>query len=371
MEAKRTPLYQCHLNLGARMVPFAGFEMPVQYSGVLNETKAVRKDCGLFDVSHMGQLSIRGRNALTEVNKLITNDLEKLSLGQAQYNILCNPEGGVIDDLIVYRRSEEEIFICVNAANRQADVEWFRSHLGSTVDFRDLSDELSLIALQGPKSEDLLARFSDQNILRNLNYYWAAETEAFGLPCYLSRTGYTGEDGFELYIENRHATQVWEQLLEEGRPYGILPIGLGARDTLRMEMGYPLHGHELSATISPMCAGLSWVVKLNKRTPFTGQQALKAEKEAGPKSVLRGFVTDDRRIPRSGYAIADRNRKPVGTITSGTHSPHVDKPIALGFVSPSAAGETTFFIQIRESFIEARTVGLPFVPAKTKKAGKK
>jgi aminomethyltransferase len=352
------------------MVPFAGFEMPVQYTGVIEETKTVRRDAGLFDVSHMGQVSVRGPNALREVNKLVTNNVEKLALGQAQYNMLCNERGGVIDDLVVYRRSAEEVFICVNASNRRADVAWMKARLGGGVEFRDLSDETALLALQGPKAEAILCRISPPEKVRSLKYYWAVETTVFDRPCYLSRTGYTGEDGFELYLAAEDAAAVWERLLEIGRGDGLTAIGLGARDTLRLEMGYPLHGHELSEELTPLASGQTWVVKLEKEVGYVGQKALQAESASGPAKQLRAFVVDDRRIPRAGYRICLENKTPVGEITSGTLSPHLNHPIALGFVDKAHAGADKLYVEVRESLVPMRAVKLPFVPSHTKKTPK-
>ncbi len=352
------------------MVPFAGYEMPVQYTGVIEETKAVRRSAGLFDVSHMGQVTVRGSNALHEVNKLVTNNVEKLALGQAQYNMLCNERGGVIDDLVVYRRSETQVFICVNASNRHEDVQWMRSRLGRNVEMHDLSDETALLALQGPKAEAILCRISPPEQVRSLKYYWAAETTVLDRPCYLSRTGYTGEDGFELYLPAGDAAAVWERLLELGLGDGLAPIGLGARDTLRLEMGYPLHGHELSPKLTPLASGQTWVVKLDKPVPYIGQQALQAEAAAGPEKQLRALVVDDRRIPRAGYRLCLEDKTAVGEITSGTLSPHLNQPIALGFIEKKWADSGNLFVEVRESLIPARVVKLPFVPSHTKKAQK-
>jgi len=362
----KTPLHRCHLQLGARMVPFAGYSMPVQYTGVLEETKAVRENCGLFDVSHMGQFSLHGKNSLDAVMKLVTNDLTKLGVGQAQYNMLCNEKGGVIDDLVVYRRTEDWTYICVNASNRQTDFQWMKSHL-SNVSLEDESDATGLLALQGPKAEQIISRALPPQVAASLKYYWACDTKLFDLPCYLSRTGYTGEDGFELYIKATDAADIWERLLELGRKDGLVPCGLGARDTLRLEMGYPLHGHELSQEISPLEAGLGWVVKLDKTVPFIGQSALKKEAAAGPARQLKALVVQDRRIARQGYHIVTKNREPIGTITSGTHSPHLNTPIALGFVKKEFAKEEKYHVEVRESLISANAQKLPFVPSHTKK----
>jgi aminomethyltransferase len=366
----KTSLHTLHLQLGARMVPFAGFDMPVQYAGVLEETRNVRKSCGLFDVSHMGQFVVHGKRALEEVAKLVTNDVKKMHLGQAQYNMLCNPEGGVIDDLVVYRRSEKEVYICVNASNRAADFAWMKSRLSAEVSFEDQSEHTALIALQGPAAESILSELISPELVKSLKYYHAADAEVLGVKCYLSRTGYTGEDGFELYIDGSKAPVLWEALLERGRKDHLIPCGLGARDTLRLEMGYPLHGHELSPTISPLSAGLGWTVKLKRADTFVGQEFLKQQAAAGPEKVLKAFVVQDRRIARQGYKIAvDADGKPrtVGEVSSGTFSPHLNCPIALGFVDRSVADHTKFFVEIRDAFVAAETVKLPFVKSATKK----
>jgi aminomethyltransferase len=349
------------------MVPFAGYDMPVQYVGVLEEAKAVRTHAGLFDVSHMGQLSVKGPDAVVEVNKLITNDLSKIQIGQAQYSMLCNPDGGVIDDIVSYRRSADEVFICVNASNRVADHLWIRDHLGKSVTLTDQSDDLALLAIQGPLAENLIAAGTNPDQARNLAYYWATESKVFGVPCYLSRTGYTGEDGFEIYLENTHAKMVWEKLMELGSPKGLVPVGLGARDTLRLEMGYPLHGHEISPTINPYEAGLQWTVKLKKAGGFIGQAALEKVAAAGPSRVLRGFAVEDRRMARQGAKVFTPDHKPVGEITSGTFSPHLHHPIALGFVNAAVAGQKDFLLEVRDQFVPMHVHPLPFVPSQTKK----
>jgi aminomethyltransferase len=350
------------------MVPFAGYEMPVQYAGVLDETKAVRATGGLFDVSHMGQFSVRGKGSLQAVQPLVTNDLGRLSLGQAQYNMLCNERGGVIDDIIVYRRSDDETYLCVNASNRRTDFEWMQSRIPRQFSFTDESDETALLALQGPQAKALLAHIADEVLVGSLKYYWAAEAKVLGHPCYVSRTGYTGEDGFELYLRNEDAIDVWESLLETGRKMGVVPCGLGSRDTLRLEMGYPLHGHELSPEITPLQAGLGWVVKLNTANEFIGKSALVEESERGPEKLLRAFKVRDRRIARQGYRIYDKKQNQIGEVTSGTQSPHLSAPISLGFVSREAADFAQVFIQVREEMISADVVKLPFVAPSTKKA---
>lgn len=363
---KRTPLYNTHVKLKARMVPFAGYEMPVQYTGLLEEARNTRAKAGLFDVSHMGQFSLKGKNTFEKLSRLVSNDLSRLQKGQAQYNLLCNEKGGVIDDLVVYYRSEEETFICVNASNREVDFEWMKSQL-SGEDFTDLSDETALIALQGPLAEKILCEACPPEVVTSLKYYWAVDTTLFGKPCLLSRTGYTGEDGFELYLPEKNAVNAWNSLLEIGEPSGLLPVGLGARDTLRLEMGYPLHGHEISADITPLEANLNWVVKLEKAIPFVGQEALKKEKELGSKKYLKAFIVEDKRIARQGFKITTPEGTIVGEITSGTHSPHVEAPIALGFVEASHSKAEKYCVQVRNDLVPMRVASLPFVPSKAKK----
>ena len=362
----RTPLYDLHLKLKARMVPFAGYEMPVQYSGLLEEAKTTRLKAGLFDVSHMGQFTLTGSNTLEKLSKLVTNDLSKLKLGQAQYNMLCNNAGGVIDDLVVYHRSEKETFICVNASNRAVDFDWMKEHL-KTEGFNDISDDTALIAIQGPEAEAILSKACPKEVVLNLKYYWGVDTTLFGKPCLLSRTGYTGEDGFEIYISKKYATETWDKLLETGLPHGIVPVGLGARDTLRLEMGYPLHGHELSDTITPFEANLHWVVKLDKSIPFIGQAALQKEKDSGSRRTLKAFIVEDRRIARGGFKITTEEGTVVGEITSGTHSPHLNAPIALGFVDSKHASANNYKVQVRTDLIPMNGTTLPFVPSRVKR----
>lgn len=367
MELRRTPLHDKHLQLGARMVPFAGYEMPVQYSGLLEETTRTRKSGSLFDVSHMGQFRVTGRGAMDAVNRLVTNDFSKTAPGQAQYSLLCNDGGGVIDDLVLYHVSSDEVFICVNASNRETDFEWMQTKLPSSVTLHDESDDTALIALQGPIAEKLLFEISGNALVSNLKFYWAGPFVLEGVNCLLSRTGYTGEDGFELYVPAKDAGKVWDILLERGKKHDLAPAGLGARDTLRTEMGYPLHGHEISPTISPLEAGLGWAVKFTKME-FTGRTELLQQKERGIARTLKAFKLNDRRLARPGYAVLSGGAK-VGEITSGTFSPHVGAPIALALVDAKAAA-AALSVQVRADALPVSITTLPFVPAKTKKTPK-
>lgn len=362
-EPLKTALFPCHLQLGAKIVPFAGYSMPVQYSGILEETKTVRSKCGLFDVSHMGQFSVRGKNVWSELQKLVTNDLSRLFLGKAQYNILCLENGGAIDDLVIYFRGDNHAFICVNASNIKKDFDWFKTHLPKTLSLENESDSTSLLALQGPLASPLLKKFLKPTEVDGLKYYTAKEETLFDIPCYLSRTGYTGEDGFEIYVSNPFAVTLWERLLEEGRGFGLIPCGLGSRDILRLEMGYALYGHELNENFSPLSAGLSWVIKLKKETPFIGQEALKTEAKNGPSKILKAFLIQDKRTARERYPIFSEDTL-VGHVTSGSFSPHINAPIALGFVDREHSQKSDFFIEIRESKVPVKAVKLPFLPSK-------
>ncbi len=359
---KKTPLYELHLNAKAKIVEFANYYMPLQYVSILDEARHVRNSCGIFDVSHMGQILLEGKDTALQINKLLSNDFERVLVGGAQYNLLCNENGGVIDDLIAYRKSETEVLLCVNAANRELDFEWIKSHIGNNVTVKDISDETALIAIQGPKSEFFLKRFCEPKVIENLCYFHAVDTKIIDIPCYISRTGYTGEDGFEIYLGNDFAKKVWEMLsgIKE-----ISPIGLGARDILRLEMCYPLHGHELSQTISPFEANLHWVIKLNKKCSFIGQNALlKLQKEI--KRKLLAFESENRRIPRNGYDIITKDMATVGVITSGAFSPNLNKPIALGFVDVHKTSEK-LFVKNRSEIIPLIQRGQPFINPKTVK----
>ncbi|TLM65705.1 MAG: glycine cleavage system aminomethyltransferase GcvT [Deltaproteobacteria bacterium] len=360
---KQTPLNAAHKALGARMVPFGGWEMPVQYAGVIEEHLAVRERAGLFDVSHMGEIEVRGANALALVQMLTTNDAAKLADGQIQYSALCYPDGGVVDDVTLYRSSATHFLFCVNASNTDKDFAWMQQvHAGSGlqgVTLVNRSAEYGQLALQGPKSAAILARLTTTP-LESIRYYHFGRGEVAGVPALISRTGYTGEDGFELYVPAAEAGELWTRLLDAGAGDGLQPIGLGARDTLRLEKGYALYGHELSPQISPLEAGLGWIVKFEKGD-FIGRDALLAQKAAGVPRRLVGLVMEERGIPREGYPVFAGERQ-VGTVTSGTMSPSLKTGIALALVeSPRAVLDSELLIGIRDRKLRARIVKPPFV----------
>ena len=330
MELKKTPLNAIHKQMGARMVEFAGFEMPVQYSGVIKEHINTRENVSIFDVSHMGEIIVEGDQAGELLQKLTSNDVSKLYDGRAQYSVLMNEKGGAVDDIVIYRFSERKYFICVNGANREKDYEWIKSHNDTSATVVNASDDYAQIAVQGPKSIPFLEELTGLELSRVKFYHFTTGKFPGDIDTIYSRTGYTGEPGFELYIAPEKAEHVWNTLLEKGEKYGILPAGLGARDTLRLEMGYPLYGHELRDDITPLEAGLDRFVKLDKGD-FLGKEILQEQKEKGLQRKLYPIIMIDRGIPREGYRIVvDAEEK--GEVSSGTMSPILRKGIALGFI---------------------------------------
>ncbi len=357
---KNTALSDLHASLGAKMVSFAGFNMPVQYSGINDEHEAVRRGVGVFDVSHMGEFILKGPKALDLVQKVCSNDASKLSDGKVQYAYMPNENGGIVDDLLVYRIDAETYFLVVNAGNIQKDWDWINTHNTFGVDIQDISDQTALFAVQGPKSSDALQSLTDIE-LATMSYYTFQKGTFAGVDNVLvSATGYTGAGGFEIYVDSQHARQVWDAIFEAGKDYGIKPAGLGARDTLRLEMGFCLYGHEIDDNTSPFEAGLGWVTKFTK--DFVNSEQLKAEKEAGLKRKLVGFELIDRGIARQGYPIVGEDEEEIGIVTSGTQSPTLKKSIGMGFVTLDQAKEdNTIYIKIRDKKIEAKIVKPPFV----------
>jgi aminomethyltransferase len=358
----RTPLYDVHVRSGARIVEFAGWEMPVQYAGILEEHETVRKRVGLFDVSHMGEVVFRGPKALESLGRLFTNDLTKTTDGQAQYGCVCRETGGVVDDVVVYRRSPQDLLVCVNAANRQKDFEWLRDHAGSSVDVKNESDDWVQLALQGPLAARLLQRLTAVGLV-GIRPFRFTEGEVAGVRCTIARTGYTGEDGFELFCRPGEGPRLWAALMDAGKPEGLAPCGLGARDSLRLEVTYRLYGSDMDDATTPLEAGLAWVVKLDKGD-FIGREAMQKQKEAGLRRKLVGFVLTDPGIPRHGYDVL-RDGKKVGTVTSGTKSPTLKDSIGLAYVPPALAAEgSTFAVDIRGRAAAAKVVKTPFYARK-------
>lgn len=359
---KKTPLNEVHRQAGARMVDFGGWDMPVQYAGVIEEHLAVRQAAGLFDVSHMGEVEVTGKNALAFIQYLTINDATKLVDGQVQYSAMCYPEGGVVDDVTLYRFGPEHFLFCVNAANIDKDFSWMQEVLADSgmaeVALVNRSDEYAQIALQGPKAAAILGEFTNLP-LADLKYYHFCEGEVAGVKMIVSRTGYTGEDGFELYLPAGNAVAIWQKLIEAGTPHGLQPIGLGARDTLRLEKGYALYGHELSQDISPLEAGLAWITKL-ETDDFVGKDALVSQKADGVPRRRVGLLMQERGIPRDGYAVFSGDRE-VGVVTSGTMSPSLKVGIALALVDPEAAADSELEVAVRNNRIKAKVVRPPFV----------
>ncbi len=354
---KRTAFYAFHQAAGARLIEFAGFEMPVRYTGEVREHLCVRNAAGLFDISHMGEFTVRGPGALELINRLVTNDAAALETGQALYSPMCRPDGGIVDDLYVYRAADH-FMVVVNASNISKDFEWIKGHYPSGVELEDRSDAVALLGLQGPRAPDVLrGQVPEAALALRPNQFLRGPL--FGADILLSRTGYTGEDGFELYFDPGHAAQVWEGLIRAGTRYGLEPVGLGARDTLRLEMAYMLYGNDITDTTTPLEAGLGWTVKLAKQD-FIGRDALLRQKQQGLGRRLVGLRFDGRRVPRHGMPIEAEGR-PVGEVTSGTFSPSLQCPIALGYVeSAYAALGTTLDARAGESRLPARVVSRPF-----------
>ena len=356
---KNTALTDKHIALGAKMVPFAGYNMPVLYEGVNIEHDTVRNAVGVFDVSHMGEFVLRGPNALALIQKFTSNDASVIADGKAQYTCMPNGKGGIVDDLIIYRVNQNEFFIVVNASNIEKDWNWMSSLNDLGVEMENLSDQYSLLAIQGPKAAEAMQSLTDVN-LKDMVYYTFTHGKFAGIDnVMISATGYTGSGGFEIYVKNEDVNQVWDRVFEAGAAFGIKPIGLAARDTLRLEMGFCLYGNDIDDTTSPLEAGLGWITKFTKE--FTDSDFLKKQKEEGVTRKLVAFEMIDRGIPRHDYPIVDANGTVIGKVTSGTMSPSMKIGIGLGYVTiENAALESEIFIEIREKGIKAKVVKLPF-----------
>lgn len=356
---KDTALSAIHAALGAKMVPFAGYNMPVSYQGINIEHQTVREKVGVFDVSHMGEFFVTGPNALSLIQRVCSNDASKLEDGEAQYSCFPNQDGGVVDDLIVYRIAAEKWLLVVNASNIDKDWAWINSHNTMGASLENSSDHYSLLAIQGPKAIQAMQSLTQEDLSAIKFYTFKMNTFAGVENVIISATGYTGSGGFEIYCKNTQVAKIWTKVLEAGADWGIQPIGLAARDTLRLEMGYCLYGNDIDDTTSPLEAGLGWITKFNK--DFINSESLKKQKEIGVSKTLVGFELSQRGIPRQGYAIVDAQGNSIGRVTSGTMSPSMGKGIGLGYV-PVALKEvgSQIYIQIRTKIVPAMVVKLPF-----------
>ena len=356
---KNTALSDVHIRLGAKMVPFAGYNMPVSYEGINAEHETVRNKVGVFDVSHMGEFILKGEHALDLIQRVTSNDASKLVDGKVQYSCLPNDKGGIVDDLLVYRIDEKTYMLVVNASNIEKDWNWIQQHNTKNAEMHNISDKTSLLAVQGPLAADVLQPLTDLD-LRGMEYYSFRKGKFAGLENVLvSATGYTGAGGFEIYFENEQAHRIWEAIFESGKNSGIKPIGLGARDTLRLEMGFCLYGNDIDDTTSPIEAGLGWITKFTK--DFVNSKALQEQKEKGVSRKLVGFEMIDRGIPRHDYEVVDQQGQVIGKVTSGTQSPSLQKAIGMAYVQPAFAKEgTEVYVKVRDKNLKARVVKIPF-----------
>ncbi|WP_234567420.1 glycine cleavage system aminomethyltransferase GcvT [Rhodohalobacter sp. 614A] len=361
---KKTPLYTEHKELGARLIDFGGFEMPVQYAGIKQEHLAVRKHAGLFDVSHMGEFFISGPEALALIQKVTINDASVLTPGRAQYSAMCYENGGIIDDLLVYMLDEEQYMLVVNASNIEKDLDWIQSKNSMKADVQNRSDSIGLLALQGPKSVEILQKLTSTKVASIPFYRFEKGSVAGEDDIIISATGYTGEKGFELYMNTDQVDikKIWVEILQAGKEFNLEPAGLGARDTLRLEMGYPLYGNDITRETNPLEARMGWLTKLQKED-FVGKESLLEQKSNGIPRKLMGFeVQEERKIPRSGYEIRDSYGSKIGFVTSGTHSISLNKGIGLGYMETSKAAEgEKIFIKIRKDQVPAMVIKPPFI----------
>jgi aminomethyltransferase len=360
---KNTPFTEKHKSMGAKMAEFAGYYMPISYTGIIDEHAAVRNNAGVFDVSHMGEFILKGEKALDLIQRVTTNDAAKLTAGKAQYSCFTNEDGGIVDDLIVYCIEENKVYmIVVNASNIEKDWNWLNRFNTNNVEMHNVSDKTGLLAIQGPNATKILQPLTDSDIL-NLKYYTFIKGKFAGVENVLvSATGYTGSGGVEIYFEDKddNAVKIWNAIFEAGQPHGLKPIGLGARDTLRLEMGFCLYGNDIDDTTTPLEGGLGWITKFTK--DFTAREVLERQKTEGISRKLVGFEMIDKGIPRHGYDITDENGNKIGEVTSGTQAPSLTKAIGMGYVSkPFSPIDSKIFIRVREKLLEAKVVKMPFV----------
>lgn len=356
---KKTPFFNIHKSLGAKILPFAGYEMPITYAGVIAEHEAVRKNAGVFDVSHMGEFILRGPHALDLIQKTTSNDASKLTDGKIQYSCFPNLEGGIVDDLLVYRIKEEQYMLVVNASNIEKDWNWLKQNDEWNVDMEDISENTALLAVQGPNATAILQKLTDVNLSEITYYTFTKGTFAGENNVLISATGYTGSGGFEIYFDISKAEKIWNAIFDAGKTENIQPVGLACRDTLRLEMGFCLYGNDINDTTSPIEAGLGWITKFSK--DFNNKANLEAQKQNGPTKKLVGFQVVDRGIPRHDYEICDAQGNTIGIVTSGTMSPSLHIPIGMGYVPTSfSALNEEIFIKVREKLLKAKVVKMPF-----------
>lgn len=362
----KTPLYELHQQLGGKIIDFGGWALPVEYSGIIQEHETVRTKAGLFDVSHMGEIIVQGPDAEKYLQKVLTNDIAPMQDYQVYYTLMCYPDGGVVDDLIVYRYNREHYLLVVNAANKDKDFQWLKDHQEGQADIQDVSAHYAQLALQGPQAQTILQELTDTDLSQIKFFRFLPQVQVSGIPVLISRTGYTGEDGFELYLQPDQAPALWQLLLEKGEKHGLLPIGLGARDTLRFEAALPLYGHELSVDITPLEAGLGMFVKLTK-DDFIGKQALLEQKEAGLPRKLVAFEMIDRGVPRAEYEVQSDGKR-IGTVTTGGFAPTLKKNIGLALIEAAYAREgEAIDIAVRRNILKARIIPKPFYQKRYKR----
>lgn len=363
---KKTPLYDKHLEQSGKIIDFGGWELPVEYSGILAEHEAVRTKAGLFDVSHMGEILITGKDAEAYIQNIATNDISPMENNQIFYSLMCYPDGGVVDDLLIYKYNKEKYFLVVNASNTDKDYEWMLKNKIGDVEIENVSQNYAEIALQGPLAQDILQKLTSKNLNEIKFFYFEDGVNIGGLNAIVSRNGYTGEDGFEIYVKPEEGPKLWDMVLEAGKDYGLVPAGLGARDTLRFEVCLPLYGHEISENITPLEAGLGFFVKM-KKDSFIGKDALLSQKEAGVKRKLVGFEMIDRGIARSSYEVF-ADGKNVGFVTTGSHSPTLKKSIGLALIDSEYAVEgNEIEVSIRNKNLKAKIIKKPFYNKNYKK----
>lgn len=360
-ELKRTPLFDVYKEYGGKTIDFGGWELPVQFSSIKEEHEAVRTKAGLFDVSHMGEVEVKGPGSLAYLQKMMTNDVSKLKNGGAQYTAMCYENGGTVDDLLVYKIEEDHYLLVVNASNIEKDYEWMKDHLEGDVEIKNLSEDMAQLALQGPAAEDVLQKLANEHDLSQIGFFkFSEEVDLNGKKALVSRTGYTGEDGFEVYCKSEDAVSLWKDILETGKSAGVVPCGLGARDTLRFEANLALYGQELSPEISPLEAGIGFAVKLNKEEDFIGKEALKQQKENGVPRKLVGIEMIDRGIPRHGYPVYKGDVK-IGEVTTGTQSPTLKKNIGLALIDTKETEiGNEVEVEIRGKRLKAAVSATPF-----------